>query len=232
MALVKFGVGIVQASGSIAGTVFARNRSGNYMRARTVPVNPNTSLQQRARAAMAFLVEYWAETLTNVERIAWNLYASNVAMLNKLGETIHNTGFNHFIRSNSFLAQFGLDIIEPGPVNFTLADQDPTIVITASEATQQITVAFDDGMAWPAEDDAYLTALIGQPQNAQRNFFGGPWKGVRFLSGDVGAPLASPLPLNTLFAFAEGQRLWVQFRIYRADGRISSPFEANCVVAA
>lgn len=232
MALVQFGAGITKMSGSIAGNTFARNRYGNYIRARTKPVNPKTSLQQRARAAMAAVVERWAETLTAVQRTAWNLYASNINMLNKLGESIKLSGFNHYVRSNSFLMQFGITTIDAGPVVFTLPDQDPTVVVTASEATQQITVAFDDGLAWASEDNAYLTALLGAPQNPQRNFFSGPWKGVRFLSGSTGVPLVSPLILNALYAFSEGQRIWVQFRIYRADGRISQPFEANCIVAA
>jgi hypothetical protein len=117
-------------------------------------------------------------------------------------------------------------------VLFTLADQDPTVAIAASAATQQVTVTFDDTMAWPAEDNAYFTALMGSPQNPQRNFFNGPWKGIRYLSGNNGAPLASPLPLGALHVITEGQRIWVQFRVYRADGRISEPFTANCLVAA
>jgi len=232
MALIKYGGGIVQMSGSVAGNVHARNRYGNYMRARTVPTNPNTSLQQRARSAVAVLAERWAETLTAAQRTAWNLYGSSVNMLNKLGETIQLSGFNHYIRSNSFLAQYGITIIDAGPTTFSLPDQDPTIAIAGSEATQQFTITFDDGLAWASEDNAYLTALCGQPQNAQRNFFNGPWKGIRYLSGNAGAPLASPLPIGALFAITEGQRAWVQFRIYRADGRISEPFAANCVVGA
>lgn len=232
MALIRYGGGIVQMSGSIAGDTFARNRYGNYSRARTKPTNPNTALQQRARGAIALLVERWAETLSAANRAAWDLYAANVAMTNKLGETIHLSGFNHFVRSNSFLAQYGITIIDAGPVIFTLADQDPTISIAGSEATQRFTATFDDGMAWCSEDNAYLTALMGQPQNPQRSFFGGPWKGIRYLSGNSGAPLASPLELVPLHVISEGQRCWVQFRIYRADGRESQPFEAQCVVGA
>lgn len=232
MALIRFGGGVVQMSGSIAGDTFARNRYGNYSRARTKPINPNTALQQRARAAVAALVERWAETLSVANRTAWALYASNVAMLNKLGETIHLSGFNHYIRSNAFLQQYGITTIDAGPVIFTVADQDPTIAIAASEATQQVTITFDDGLDWASEDNAYMTALMGQPQNPQRTFFGGPWKGIRYLSGNAGAPLASPLPLGSLHVITQGQRIWVQFRIYRADGRVSNPFEAQCLVGA
>lgn len=230
--LIKFGPLVTAASGSVGGLTFARNKSGPYVRARTKPVNPNTALQQRARAAMAMLTEYWAETLTGADRLAWKLYADTVNMLNKLGEAVKHSGMNHFIRSNSFLAQYGMTIIDAGPTNFTVADQDPTLTITASEATQQVMIAFDDNLAWASEDDAYLSVLFGSPQNPQREFFNGPWKGIRFLSGDVGAPLASPLPVGSLQQLTEGQRVWCQFRIYRADGRVSQPFEAQCIVLA
>lgn len=232
MALVKYGLGIAQLSGRIGGSVYARNPYSNYVRNHTVPVNPDTGLQQRARAALAVLVERWNETLTVAQRTAWNLYGSSVAMLNRLGETIYLSGFNHYIRSNSFLAQYGITLIDDGPTTFTLADQDPITAIVGSEATQQFTLTFDDTMAWPAEDNAYMTALMGSPQNPDRNFFAGPWKGIRYLSGNAGAPLASPLPLGALHAITQGQRCWVQLRIYRADGRVSTPWTENCIVGA
>ncbi len=83
MALVKYGGGIVQMSGSIGGDTFARNRYGNYVRARTKPVNPNTTLQQAVRASMSFLTNRWAQTLDAAQRTAWNPYAQNEAMQKK-----------------------------------------------------------------------------------------------------------------------------------------------------
>lgn len=232
MGLVKFGVGVVQISGRVGGNVFARNKSGNYIRAGTKPTNPNTALQQAARNSVAGLSDRWAQTVTAVQRTAWNLYGTSVAMTNRLGETIYLSGYNHYVRSNAFLSRYGITNIDAGPVDFTLPAKDPTISIAASAATQQITVTFDDGLAWASEDNAYMTALMGQPQNPQRNFFKGPWKGIRYLSGNAGAPLASPLPLGALHVITQGQRLWVQFRIYRADGRVSEAFEANCFCGA
>jgi hypothetical protein len=232
MGLVKFGIGITQISGSVGGDVFARNRSGNYIRPRTKPTNPNTARQVAVRAALSMLTERWSETLTVAQRTAWNLYASNVTVQNRLGEAIKLTGFNHYLRSKAWLARQGLTIIDAGPVVFTLPDTDPVMSITASEATQQATVVFDDGLDWASEDNAYMTFLTGQPQNPQRNFFKGPWQGTRYLSGNAGAPLASPLPIGWFQAITEGQHLWCQARIYRADGRVSNTFNADCICAA
>jgi len=67
MALIKFGAGIVQMSGSIAGDVHARNRFGNYVRPRTKPVNPHSIRQEAARAVVSYLAEYWHGNLTDVQ---------------------------------------------------------------------------------------------------------------------------------------------------------------------
>lgn len=232
MALIRYGGGIVQMSGSIAGQVHARNRSGNYIRARTKPVNPNTARQVAVRASMAFLVEYWSETLTAVQRIAWNLYASNVNMLNKLGETIKLSGFNHFVRSNLIANLVPYPLVAAGPTVFELPAQDPTLAVTASEATQVLTCAYDDTQPWATEDAAYMFFFQGMPQNTQRNFFGGPWRFVGSVAGiDPGGPV-EPHAAAAAFAIAEGQRQWIYARIMRADGRLSSPFSANIIVAA
>ncbi len=232
MALIKFGGGIVQMSGSIAGNTFARNRYGNYVRARTKPTNPNTAAQVAVRASLAQLTVRWSQTLTAGQRTAWNLYAANVVMTNKLGESMNLSGFNHYIRSNSFRSRSAAPIIDDGPVIFEIPEADPAFAITASEATQIVTVAYDDGLAWADEDDAWLSIYQGSPQNAQRNFFGGPWRLMSLVQGVNAAPPASPLAATAVFAIAENQRDWVYARIGRADGRLSAPFRADVFVAA
>jgi hypothetical protein len=178
------------------------------------------------------LSDRWSNTLTAAQRTAWGLYGSNVAMKNKLGQTIHLPGYNHYHRSNSFLSQYGITIIDAAPVIFELPAKDPLLAITASEATQQYTVTFDDGLAWAGEDDAYMTVLCGAPQNAQRNTFDGPYKGIRYLSGNTAVPLVSPLPVGALHTITEGQHLWIEARILRADGRLSEPMSADCFCSA
>lgn len=231
-ALIKFGGGVVQMSGSIAGNTFARNRYGNYCRARTKPTNPNTGRQQLIRAALSELTARWGQTLTALQRAAWNLYGASVAMKNRLGENVFMTGFNHYIRSNSFRVAYGKTPVDDGPVIFELPATDPAFTIAGGEAAQQITVSFDDTMDWDNETGGFLVYYQGQPQNAQRNFFAGPWKLLSYTAGVDGAPVASPVVEATVYALAEGQHLWTRARILRADGRISSPFRDDCLVGA
>jgi len=232
MALIKFGGGVVGMSGSIAGTTFARNRYGSYARARTKPVNPNTASQVAIRAAMAFLTNYWSQNLTAGQRTAWNLYGSNVVMTNKLGESMNLSGFNHFIRSNTMRKRVGLGVVDDGPVVFEIPTEDPTFSITASEATQQITYTYDDGLDWADENGGWLMMFQGVPQNAQRNFFAGPWRYNTVVEGVNGAPPAGPKVAAAVFAIAEGQHQWAYARIYRADGRLSQPFRADVLIGA
>jgi len=232
MALVKFGGGVTQMSGSIGGTTFARNRSGNYARSRTKPVNPNTSGQQTARNAMADLTTRWSSTLTTAQRTAWNLYGSSVLMTNRLGENINLTGFNHYVRSNSIALQQGETLVDDGPTIFELPQADGTLAVAGSEASQELTITYDDTVPWANEDDGHLFVFQGTPQNGQRNFFNGPWRFLATEDGLLATPPTSPLVAPAVFVITESQRVWIYARIWRADGRLSQPFRADIAIGA
>lgn len=232
MALVKYGGGIVQASGSIAGVTHARNRFGNYIRARTKPVNPNSATQTLARSALSALVQRWRVTLTAGQRTAWNTYAAAVAMKNRLGETVYLTGFNHYVRSNAYLAYTGVAKIDTGPTVLALPEKDPTFAIVVGVGTQQISVTYDDGLPWANETGGFFIIYQGEPQNPTRNYFAGPWKYCYRIEGVTDAPPASPGVITVKYAAVLGQKVWCYARIFRADGRISEPFTASIIVTA
>lgn len=232
MALIKFGGGVIEMRGSIGGTTYSRNRGGNYARAKTTPINPNTALQQTVRAAMAFLTDRWSQTLTAAQRTAWNLYGNSTAMQNRLGETVFLTGFNHYIRSNMIRKQYANPLIDEGPVIFEIPAADPTYSISISEATQIITHSFDDTMPWAVEDGSFTFFYGGAPQNPQINFFDGPWRKAGFIGGvDPGGPI-EPHAAASEYAVSEGQHIWTYARISRADGRLSEKFRADTFCAA
>jgi len=230
MALIKYGGGIVQMSGSIAGNTHARNRFGNYMRARTKPVNPNTARQVTARARLALLAEDWREVLSDAQRIAWNTYAAGVSWLNGLGEVVHLTGFNMFCRTNAAYMQVS-SRQNTAPVILSLAEQDPTFAVELSEANG-ITVTFDEDLPWTTEGGAGMLISIGDPQNPTRSFFGGPWRYHGWIGGTIPGPTSSPDGPTAVdcFTLNEGARVWVKANIIRADGRLSTPFEAPSVL--
>jgi len=221
MALVKFGGGITQMSGSIAGNTFARNRYGNYVRARTKPVNPNTAAQGAIRSAVSWCTERWRNTLSGIQRVAWGNYADAVAMKNKLGESTFLSGFNQFVRSNVEAKRQGLTPYDDGPTVLSLPSKDPTLAATLDSVTQKIAMIFDDTMPWCDEDGSYMFVYMGRPQSQTRNFFGGPWKYAGLITGSSTAPPSSGELLDAPFTLTNGQKVFLYARIVRADGRMT-----------
>lgn len=231
--LVKYGGGLVGASGSIAGNTAARNRYGNYWRARTTPVNPQSDRQSTARARVALLVQEWNNTLTQAQRTAWGSYADSVGWINALGEVVHLSGFNMFVRSNMARLYCGTTIVAAGPTTMSLPPQDPVFAIAINGTLNQITITFDDTLPWCTEDDAFLEVHLGTPQNPSRTFFNGPWRKNSHHAGVDPGGIASPQgPFGIgSWTYATGQRVWGKARIVRADGRISTEFTAASVLA-
>ncbi len=227
-----FGVMASGASGSQGGITASHNRFGPYLRSRTVPVNPNSSRQQAARTNFSAAAEFWSNTLTQLQRDAWNQYAAAIAWVGSLGQTVYLTGFNMFIRSMTATLASGLPDVADGPTILTLPESDPTFSVSISEATQLITVTFDEALAWVDEDDAGFAVSMGSPKGAGRQFLGGPFRLGSTLLGDGTTPLTTPQTMTAPFLVAENQKVDVFARIIRADGRVSAPFWDSAIIAA
>jgi hypothetical protein len=231
MALVVLPEG-TQISGSSGGTTWSRNRYGAYKRNRSVPVNPNTDRQVAIRNIIRNLAIAWGQTLTQTQRDAWDVYAANVPWVNKLGQAVYLTGEAMYIRSNAARLTAGLAQVDDGPVLFDLAAAETALGCSASEATQQASVTWDDTAAWASEDGAAQLVYAGLPQDQSIKFFGGPWRYIDSIDGDSMTPPTSPTALTWPWPFAEGQRLWLRTRITRADGRLSQFAQVNFLAAA
>ena len=219
-----------QRSGSVGGATWSHNRSGAYLRARSIPVNPNTARQVAVRNAVRSISIAWDTILTQAQRDAWDVYGANVNWINKLGQSINLTGLNHFIRSNTPRVTSAIARVDAAPVIFDLATAELELAVTASEATQDLTINGDAAALWIGEADAWQFYYMGIPQNASRTFFGGPY---RLLTAVPGAgPPPFPIVIAGSFGFAEGQRIWVRSRIARGDGRLSEFAEVNFLAAA
>lgn len=224
MALAKFGGGIVQLSGSIGGTVFARNRFGNYARPRTKPVNPHSVRQEAARAILSHLAEYWHANLDNVQRGLWEVYAAAVAMKNRLGETIHLTGYNHFMRTNGSHVTWSGIVLPDAPSILSLPEKDHTLVCSEEGiAGQSFNFTCDTG-GWAPDGDPKMIILLyqGQPKLISRNSFFGPWRYMGTINATEGA--LGTATKDASFPFALGQKVWFQARVLTNSGRLSTPW--------
>lgn len=229
---VLYGGGVLAASGSIGGQTASRNRFGNYMRARTTPVNPQSTRQNVMRAIVQLLSQAWSGILTQAQRDVWEVYADNIVRTGSLGVQMKLTGFNHYIRSNSPILQALDTRVDDGPAILTLPPGDPTMIGTVDEAGQQISVAFDDTLAWVGQDNGHMYLSMSQPKNTGVNFVGGPFRFAGAIDGDSTTPPTSPTVITVPFPVAENQVIVVRGRISEEDGRLSDLFRSQSSVAA
>ena len=169
---------------------------------------------------------------TAAQRAAWNLYGANIVLTDVLGQQIKIPGFNHFIRSNISILTASLPQVDDGPTEFTLPGADPTAAAAISEATQQLSVTFDTGLDWVDEDDAGLSVYMALPKGAGKSFIEPTFRYAGTINGDSGTPPTSPQTISVPFAVTEDQQTLVQYRICRADGRVSAPFRETVTVGS
>lgn len=213
---------ITKASGSVGGLTASHNRYGQYMRARSTPVNPNTAKQVVVRSALASLSAIW-QTLTGAQRIAWADYAANVPVLNKLGETVNLTGFNMYLRSNIPRLQAGLARVDDGPTVFSLPElTDPVPTVTVAAGFQSISLAFTNTDPWANENGGAMLIYAAAQVAPSINFFKGPFTFQDTIDGDGVTPPTSPDVTLVTQLGTVGNKAHIAVRATRADGRLSS----------
>lgn len=209
-----------EISGKVGGNVFARNRGGSYLRAWAKPINPNTPAQQVIRNAMSNLVVLWGSTLSPGQREDWATYAANVAMTNRLGDTIFLTGQNHYIRSNVPRTLAGLARVDDAPTIFNLGSFAAITTAVVAQISQRI--IFDDTEDWASETGSSMILQEGLVQQLTINFYDSPFQFISTIDGNTGVPITSPQIEPLRGFYGAGTRLFTRARITRADGRLST----------
>lgn len=221
-----------EMSGSIAGITASHNRGGQYFRARAIPVNPSSTRQQAIRGALAALVVRFATTLTALQRDAWDVYAKNVLVTDKLGAQRQRTALNWYIACNSPRIQSGVILptvyIDNAPTIFTMNVLTPPGIVSATAATEVLSISFTNTDEWAVAVGGALLVYTGIPQSAAVLSYKGPYRYAGKIPGAVVAP-TSPLPITSSWPFAVGNRIHCQFRSINVDGRISPSFRLSAL---
>ena len=213
-------------SGSVAGLTFSHNKGGNYIRARTIPTDPNTPEQQAIKSIVGNLAGLWNSQLTSAQRSDWNTYAANVPLLNSLGQSRTVSGIAMYIRSNTARLQSSLARKDAAPTVFTLGDfTNPSFGFDATN--DEVDVTFDAVDAWANEDDAAMLVYASRPQNDTIDFFKGPYRFAGRIDGDAITPPTSPAAITAPFTAVAGQRIFERIVVVRADGRVSLDFRGQ-----
>lgn len=221
---------LAQASGSVGGSTYSRNRYGAYIRNRAVPVNPGTQQQEAVRGFFSQLTSLWANTLTDTQREAWDTYGANVPLTDKLGDPIFCNGFCHYVRSNVPRLQAGLPRVDDGPETFNLGDFTP-ITYGATGAGNLLAIGFTEADDWVGEDDASLLIYSSRNIAPTINYFRGPYRFGIQIDGDATTPPTTPVAAAGPFDITVGNKSFGYAVVTRADGRLSAKQFVEAVVA-
>lgn len=216
---------VTQSSGSVGGATFAHNQGGLYVRARSIPTNPSSAFQVAVRNNMATLSNAWSNILTAAQRAAWAVYASNVSLVNALGDAIHVSGIAMYNRTNTPRLQAGVSRIDAAPTTFNLGSfTNPTITCVASSSN--LSVAFTNTDSWAIAVGGYMLVYASRPQSPGINFFNGPYRFAGKISGAV-VPPTSPVTIAVPFPVVAGQKVFYDVRVSQVDGRLSADFRGQ-----
>lgn len=218
---------IAQASGSIGGLTFSRNRGGKYIRSRATPTNPNTTFQQAVRGFLSDLTSKWNDLLTSIQRDAWDLYAENVPLPNSLGEPRNVGGLGMYNRTNVPRLQASLPRVDAAPSTFNIGDFGNPSIASITASTNILSLNFVDTDAWVDEDDSAMLVYTSRAQNPTINFFKGPYRLAGTILGDAITPPTTPAAITLAFNAEVGQRIFIKVNVTRADGRYAATFRST-----
>ena len=218
---------MTSASGSIGGSTFSHNRFGMYVRARRVPVNPNTTFQQSQRDAFSQASALW-RTLTGAQRAGWEAYAAATPVTNSLGQQTYLSGFQQFTATNALGQRLGFSPLLAAPASPGRAPIGmPTVVMDAS-ASSVVFTNLDASI-----ENGTLGLFLGDPQSPGVSFFAGPYQlraTATITAGTTGT--MSPAGSRNGVAFVAGQRIPWRLAGVDADQRLSQEASGIATVVA
>ena len=137
MAKIKFGMMMTDARGKLGGQVFSKNKSGNYVRTKTTPTNPQTVYQSMARALFASISANWSG-LSDAVRASFDAAVPDWKRTNIFGDLTELTGKALFQRLNNQAQSAGLPAVLTVPTKITMPDAivtDGVIDISSTDIT-------------------------------------------------------------------------------------------------
>ena len=225
---------VADLSGKVGANVFSHNAGGKYVRVLAIPTNPNTPQQVTVRNAFALLTTQWFNILTVAQRQAWTVYAANVPVINRVGDSVNLSGLAMYVRNNTARTAVLSDPIFDAPTDFTNSVYLSQLPSNATEAGQTVDVPFGTSPLtnpWANEAGSFLFVYVARPQNVSIRYFKGPYRFAGSQQGDPSPP-ASPLTVSVPFAIVEGQKLFIRTVITQSDGRISGASLSDTLVVA
>lgn len=210
-------------SGSAAGSTASRNRFGQYIRTRAIPVQPSTPAQLNQRARQSANAAAWRD-LTDGQRAGWLSLGAQMLRTDSLGQTYDLNGFLAYCSVNNVNLDSGESAVSDAPALITPGTLDTaTITLTAAA----FSIAYT---ATPLAAGVRLYIFCSPQRSAGRQF-----EGDYRLIAVTAAAAASPA--NILAAYTAkfgvpvvGNRIFISLEL-EEGGFKGSPFNVSQLVA-
>src|SRR3990172_7670510 len=115
MAKIMYGGPVANASGSIGGVVFSRNRFGPYIRRRATPVTSTSVYALNAKNLFSTASAAW-RALTSPQRLAWETWGQTNPVTDSLGQKQVLTGQQAYVQINGRLLTDGAAQVSVPPI--------------------------------------------------------------------------------------------------------------------
>jgi hypothetical protein len=145
MAKIKFGQIISEARGKIAGMVFSRNRSGNFIRTKVTPINPRSLAQGALRGNLAGIAKAWAG-FTDAVRDEFTAHCGEGDRQNSIGDKVKLSGFNFYVGLCRVAKTLGI----ASPTSYPGSDEPTPLTTfsgTLSYAPDKVVITFTPAIA-------------------------------------------------------------------------------------
>lgn len=211
------------SSGSYQNLTFSHNRFGQYVRGRSIPVNPNSTFQVAVRTRMATNAIAW-RSLTAAQRAGWADLGAQIVREDSQGTSYPLNGFMAYCSVNNNRLAAG-DTVTADAIIYTVPAALLTITPTLTSASFSLAYTTTP---LPAATRAFW--YIGPQRTAGRSFEGD----LRLINVTAAAAAS---PTNVLAAYTArfgapitGNRIFIAGATYAA-GFLSQPLLVSQVVA-
>ncbi len=229
MAKVLFTAIVADMRNKLNGTVFAKNRYGNYTRTKVTPVNPQTTSQQANRNILATNAAAW-RGLTEAQRQGWINATPSFPFTDIFGQSRILAGNTLYTKLNNNLALIGQSLISDAPSPVALPSLD-TLSVTAADGTPAVSVVFS-----PTPIPAGFNMIIQATPcvGAGINFVKSKFRNVSVIAAAGTSPVNLLSNWSAMFGSpVAGQKIFVRaFLVSTTTGQAGIPLQASCIVAA
>lgn len=232
-------------SGSMGGRTASTARGGiGYFRTKVVPRNPSTLLQSAVRAALSSAAVYWNTVLSEADQEAWWDLAeggqTGQSLFTKANQgRIYATNSGRTAGITGTYAGFLMDVVLTPPESFSTTLTTPTAIVIDDSANTLVFVAnaIDEWNAEAVGSDqhAMLAVYASHQQSASRFSRQHPYQALAFVVREEGDAAAGTVTINLAtygFTTQVGKVMYLKFRAYTTDGRVSGEINVRQTIVA